>query len=147
MARKQAVSLNGFDEMIKALEKAGKDIDAIASDCARRTAEIADANLRDQMRKSGVPNDLINDMPLPKVEHDGNAFYVQVGYEKDRYDPANPSETYKAVFLNYGTPHRSPDRGQLKKKGFVSKAKRKSVKEIKKAEEQALTEMLKEASK
>lgn len=144
MARKPPISLDGFDELIAKLTKAGKDIDSIADDCAKRSAEIADANLRRQMSSAGeTVAGMIPYLPEPSVERDGNSWYVKVGFEMPAsLDPKNPSEGHKAVFLNYGTPHRTEKKGQVGAKKFVTKARRKSVREIKKAEEQALTKMV-----
>lgn len=144
MARKPPISLDGFDELIDKLAKAGKDVDSIADDCAKRSAEIADANLRKQMVSAGeAVAGMIPDLPVPSVEREGNSWYVKVGFDMpDRLDPKNPSEGHKAVFLNYGTPHRTERKGQVDARKFVTKARRKSVREIKKAEEQALAKMV-----
>ena len=145
MARKPPVTLDGFEEMIEALTKAGNDLEAIAADCAKRSAEIADSNLRRQMSAAGgAASDMIGHLPKPSIEHEGNIWTVKVGFEMpDRLDERNPAEGHKAVFLNYGTPHRMEDKGQVAAQKFVTKARKKSVREIKKAQEESLAEMLK----
>ena len=66
---------------------------------------------------------------------------VQVGWEMGEYNPQNLSEGFKALFLNFGTPHRSKH-GKVKARGFITRAKKKSKKNIKAAQENALNEIL-----
>lgn len=143
MARKPILSLDGFDELLAKIQKAGGTIDQAADTCARKAADIADQNLRQAMQTAKVDSDLISKMPKPSVEKEANSWHVKVGYVKEnRMDPDNLSEAYKVILLNYGTPHRTESKGQVKKKLFVRKAKRKSTAAIKKMEEETLNNML-----
>lgn len=135
------MKLDGFDEYIKAIEKAGGSIDATVNKCMQDSAEIMQDDLKTQMRESGVKSRLINAMPPPQVESKYNSVTARVGYKKGTYDPNNLSDGYKAVFLNYGTPHRKKH-GKVKKRGFIVKAKVKARPKIKKAQEKAFKDIL-----
>ena len=100
MASKAILQLKGFDELFEQIKKAGGTVDAAADSCLRQSAQIMQAELKAQMQSAGVESDLINAMPPPKVEVDGNKYRAEVGYKKGDYDPANPSDGYKVVFLN-----------------------------------------------
>lgn len=142
MARKPFLSLDGFEELLARLDKAGASLDRIADDCARGAAEECRQSLVAEMRRAKVDADIIRAMPAPRIEREGNRWAVQVGFFKDHYDPREPSEAYKAIFLNYGTPHRTEAKGQIKARGFVKKAKRKAAKAVKARQEKALRDML-----
>ena len=94
------------------------------------------------MQKSDVPNNIIDALPSPDFEQNGNAFSARVGYKKGAYDPKNPSIGYKVVFLNYGTPNRTKH-GKVVGRGFIQKAKRKALPKIRKQQEKALQDALK----
>lgn len=141
MARKGgAMAINGFDELISRIQKAGGTIDQAADACARKAAEVQQAHLKAQMQRVKADPGLVASMPEPEIERNGNAWFVHVGYKKGDYDPKNLTEGYKAVFLNYGTPRVKPRR-------FVAAAKKKARSAIKKAEEETLETMLKGLSK
>lgn len=137
MARKSALSLYGFDELIKKIEKAGGTIDSSVDACARNAANIQQEELKNQMHKKRVSSSLVNRMPLPEIKREGNEVTVRVGYRKGSYDPKNLSDGYKAVFINYGTP-------RISKREFVKAAKRKATPKIKKVQEETLHNILKD---
>ena len=97
--------------------------------------------LTTQMQKANVDSGLINRMPPPEIEADGNRVTARVGYKKGNYNPDNPSDGYKVVFANYGTPRRSKH-GQQPAKGFIKKAKKKASSRIKKVQAETLDEIL-----
>lgn len=145
MARKPFVTLDGFEELVARLTKAGRSADAIAGRCAEAAAGVCHQALVDEMRRAQVDGGLIDDMPKPDIEREGNKWHVRVGFRKDEsYDPDDPAPAYKAIFLNYGTPHRQ-ETGQVKARGFVKKARKRSRKGVKEAEEAAFARMLEEA--
>lgn len=135
------MKLDGFDEYIKAIEKAGGSIDATVYKCMVDSADIMQDNLKTEMRESGVSTRLINAMPPAQVDSKYNTVTARVGYKKGTYDPHNLSDGYKAVFLNYGTPHRQKH-GKIKKRGFIVKAKVRARSRIKRAQEQAFKDIL-----
>lgn len=135
MARKPALSLTGFDDLLARIERAGGTIDQAADACAREAARVQQSHLRAQMQRKKASSSLVSRLPEPEIERDGNVWRVRVGYKKGAYDPKDLSDGYKAVFLNYGTP-------RVKPRKFVEAAKRRARPEIKEAEERALSDML-----
>lgn len=135
-----AMSLNGFDELISRIQKAGGTIDQAADACARKAAEIQQGHLKAQMQRVKADSGLVASMPEPTIERDGNVWRVRVGYQKGEYDPKDLTEGYKAVFLNYGTP-------RVKPRKFVAAAKKKARPAIKKAEQETLETILRGLSK
>lgn len=141
------LKLNGFDELFSQIEKAGGTIDSAAKQCLQKSAQIMHDELKTQMTAAKVDSGLISRMPPPEIEIDGNRYTARVGYEKGNYDPANPSDGHKVVFLNYGTPNRSDEHGQIKdggkvKLGFIKRAKSKASSKIKKQQEETLNKIL-----
>ena len=135
------LNLNGFDELLSKIEKAGGSIDSAVTTCLKNSASIMEAELKAQMSNAGVDGGLINSMPAPQIEQEGNKITARVGYKKGAYNPRDPSDGYKVVFLNFGTPHRSKH-GKVKARGFIAKAKKNAKKQIKKQQEQTLNEIL-----
>lgn len=135
------IKLEGFDEMLAEIEKAGGTINAAAEQCLKKSADIMHDELKTQMQKANVDGGLISRMPSPVIETEGNRVTARVGYKKGQYDPNDPSDAYKVVFANYGTPHRSAH-GQQPEKGFIQKAKKKASSRIKKAQAETLDKIL-----
>lgn len=135
------LKLTGFEEMLTAIEKAGGSIDKAANQCMQKSAKLMDEELKAQMRSANVKSDLINRMPSPEVEKDGNRYTARVGFVKGEYNPTKPSDAYKAIFLNYGTPRRTKH-GHVKARHFIEKAKKKAKSKIKKSQQQTLEEIL-----
>ena len=160
------LKLDGFDRLYKALEKAGKNADAEAVKCAQKCADIFDAELRNQIIKTAnvkseytyndgenavtVKNDrestqinLAHRMPKPRIKNSFGFVRAEVGFEKGNYDPANPSDAYKAIFLNYGTPKRK-SHGKIEGRNFRKKAEKVAKPKMKKVIEDTQAELLKE---
>lgn len=135
------LKLDGFDELLSQIEKAGGNIDGAAKKCLQKSANIMHDELKKQMTAANVDGGLINRMPPPEIESEGNRHTARVGYKKGDYDPNDPSDGYKVVFANYGTPHRS-EHGQQPAKGFIQKAKKKANTKIKKAQKETLNDIL-----
>lgn len=135
------LKLDGFDELLSKIQKAGGSIDSAAESCLTKSASIMEAELKTQMSNTGVDGGLISRMPAPQIERDGNKITARVGYKKGAYTPANLSDGFKAVFINFGTPRRQKH-GKIKARGFVAKAKKAARPQIKKQQEQTLKEIL-----
>lgn len=135
------LKLEGFDELLTQIEKAGGTIDGAAKKCLQKSAQIMHDELKAQMTAANVDSGLINRMPSPEIESEGNRHTARVGYKKGAYDPNNLSDGYKVVFANYGTPRRS-EHGQQTAKGFIQKAKKKANTKIKKEQKATLDEIL-----
>lgn len=138
MAKKKSfisITLNGFDELLKKIEDAGGSIQKAVDSGIHKGAQIQDTELRAQMRKKRVDSGLVNRMPPPEIEWDGDTCIARVGYTKGDYNPQAISDAYKAVFINYGTPRIAP-------REFINAAKRKAKPQIKKAQEEVLNKIL-----
>lgn len=133
--------LEGFDELLKEIEAAGGKIDSAATQCIKEAADIMHNELTAQMKAANVDSGLVSRMPAPDVEKAGNSFIARVGYKKGAYDENNPSDGFKIVFANYGTPKRSKH-GKQPAKGFIKKAKNKANTKIKKAQKDTLNKIL-----
>lgn len=136
------LNIDGFDDLLRKIEKAGGNLDEVMGKCLRESAEIMQTELKTQMQESQVPSAMINAMPVPELETEGGLLTARVGYKKGAYDPKNPSIGYKVVFLNYGTPHRKKH-GKVQERGFIQRAKAKARSKIRKQQEKALQESLK----
>lgn len=135
------LKLTGFEEMLTAIEKAGGSIDRAANQCMQKSAKLMDEELKAQMRSAKVKSDLIGRMPSPEVEKEGNRYTARVGYVKGEYNQKKPSDAYKAIFLNYGTPRRTKH-GQVKARHFIENAKENAKSKIKNSQQQTLKEIL-----
>nr|DAL63392.1 MAG TPA_asm: type I neck protein [Caudoviricetes sp.] len=127
--------------MLTAIEKAGGSIDKAANQCMQKSAKLMDEELKAQMRSANVKSDLINRMPSPEVEKEGNRYTARVGFVKGEYNPTKPSDAYKAIFLNYGTPRRTKH-GQVKARHFIENAKEKAKSKIENSQQQTFKEIL-----
>lgn len=134
------LKLDGFDDLLSKIEKAGGSIDSAATTCLKNSASVMEKELKTQMSNSKVDSGLINRMPAPQIEKDGNRITARVGYKKGAYNPNDPSDGYEAVFINFGTPKRQPT--QIKARGFIARAKKKARPQIKKQQKQTLDEIL-----
>ena len=135
------LKLEGFDDLLKQIESAGGTIDKAVETCLKKSADIMHDELKNQMQKSNVDSDLINRMPAPEIEKNGNRYTARVGYKKGAYNAADSSDGYKVVFANFGTPRRSKH-GKQPAKGFIKKAKSKASKPIKTEQDTTLNEIL-----
>lgn len=135
------LQLSGFDDLLSQIEKAGGTIDDAAKQCLQTSAEIMHSELKSQMQTANVDGGLISRMPPPEIESEGNRHTARVGYKKGDYNPDDPSDGYKVVFANYGTPRRSKH-GQQPEKRFIEKAKKKARPKIKKEQQKTLDKIL-----
>ena len=135
------LKFTGFNDLVERIQSAGGSVDKAVETCMKESADIMDAELKAQMQKANVVQRLISSMDAPQVFQDGNTFVAKVGYEKGEYNPKNPSDAYKVVFLNYGTPKRTKH-GKVKARGFIQKARKKATPQIKKKQEETLNEIL-----
>lgn len=135
------LKLDGFDDLFEQIKAAGGTVDNAAESCVKESAQIMHNELKAQMRKSDVDPDLIESMPPPEIEVDGNAYVARVGYKKGNYNPDNISDAHKVVFRNYGTPKRSKH-GKIAAKGFIQRAKKKARPQINKSQQATLDKIL-----
>lgn len=129
------LQFKGFDEMIEQLNAVEKDLKPIINDLAEEVAKIEDRQLKAEMMASGVAADLISRMPPPTVEWEGDTCRAKAGYKMGSYNPADPSDGFKAVFINYGTPRITP-------RNFVEPAKKTVQKAVRKYAKKTLSEIV-----
>lgn len=141
MSSKITLKLEGFDALYKEIERAGGSANKAAESCIKQSAQIVQAELKNQMKAANVPADLIDRMPSPDIKIEGNSYTAQVGYKKGAYNPKDPSDGYNVVFLNYGTPHRT-QHGKVTARGFIQKAKKKATPKVKKAQKEVLEKII-----
>lgn len=140
----------GFKELLERIHEAGGDAEAATWKAAKKGASEMYKELKSEAEASGVPSDLT---AWPKLSFQaektdsGNRYACKVGWKIGAYDPKNPSDEHKVIFFNYGTPKRytrdSSYRGYMDAAGFIGRAKKKARKNVKKAQEEALQEILK----
>lgn len=135
------IKLDGFEEILGAIKNAGGSVDKAAENATRQSAQIVQSELKAQMQQSNVDSGLINAMPPPEIFKDGNAVVAKVGYKKGNYDPANISDGYKVVFLNYGTPNRKKH-GRIVQRGFIQRTKKSAAPKVKKVQKQVFDKIL-----
>lgn len=136
------LKIDGFDDLLRDIEKADGNLDAIMGMCLQESAKTMQTELKAQMQDSNVPQHIVDAMPEPELEKDYGLLTARVGYKKGAFDPNNPSIGYKVVFLNYGTPNRTKH-GVVKKRGFIQRAKNRAKPKIHKQQEKALQDALK----
>jgi hypothetical protein len=140
-----AVTVNSYS-LLNQIKKAGGDIEAATWDAARAGGRIYYQHLVEECKRSGVPDHLIDKIRFNCLrDASGNRYAVVVGWYMDAYDPTNPADGYKVVFLNYGTPRREStkgNRGFITGRGFIGRAKRKAQRPIKEAQKEFLNKVL-----
>ncbi len=139
------IKLEGFDEMIKQIEAAGGTADRAAKSALSASAQIMDSELRKQLNDVTESN-LAQRMPHFQIKHEGGSYRAEVGFQSTPYNPRDPSDYHKAVFLNYGTPDRKKH-GKEEARGFITRAKRRARPKIKKAQQEALEKIMQRLKK
>lgn len=134
------LKLDGFDELLEQIEAAGRSADSAAESAIKASAQVMQSELKSALSVA-TDSGLAGRLPAPKIEHSGNEVSASVGFESTAYNPRNPSDYHKAIFLNYGTPTRK-QHGQEAARGFVTKAKRRARPKIKKVQKEALEKIL-----
>lgn len=140
------LQLKGFDEMLERIQAAGGDVDRAVDSCIRQSAQIMHTELKAEMQSSGVDGGLVGRMPQPEISTEGNKHTAKVGYKMGNYNPDDPSDGFKAVFWNYGTPRRTKH-GKVAAHGYIARAKKNAAPKLKKAQQQALDKILERVSK
>ena len=139
--------LTGFDEMLEKIQRAQGKIEQAAEKGLKAGAEALTRQYEDEAKKSGASADEINALvKSPKVTKSGNIFSVDAGFKLGTYNANNPSGGYIAMFRNYGTIKRQTkagaNRGAVSAAGFIQRAEKRASSKVKKAEKQALQEIL-----
>lgn len=135
------LKLEGFEEFLKDIEEAGGSVDKATESAVRQSAQIFQAELKSEMKSSDLSPRLADRMPPFTIEKSGNKTTARVGFKETPYHPKELSDYYKAIFANYGTPHRQKH-GHEKARGFIQKAKRRARPKMKKQQKIALMKIL-----
>lgn len=145
MAKNNILSLTGFDDLLNDIEKAQGSAAQAAAEAVKEGADEYKKQLTAAANAADVPADLVNKIQKTvKVKNDFVS--ARVGWNVPAYNPKNPADAFKVIFLNYGTPRRTTrsgaNRGKINPRGFIGKAKRAARSKIKKAQENALKKIL-----
>ena len=152
-----------FDLLMEKIQSAGGNVEKVALDVAKKSADVVSKELKNECNAKGVPASVSSEIKTTVTQEDaGTRYACAVGWKMGDYNPRNPTTGYKAVFLNYGTPRRKVktdkmrlkmgndfravgrDRGAVEALGFIESAKKSARKKVKKIQEEALQEALKE---
>lgn len=143
------INLKGFEKMLTALQDAGQNVDQQAKRATKESARIVEQELREQCQTAGVPESITREIKTTTSTEGDGRYSAKVGWKLGNYDPHNPSEGYKAIFLNYGTVRRQTksgkNRGEIHKPAqsqqFIYAAKKKARTKVKKLQKQMLEEI------
>lgn len=138
---KAVLTLQGFDDLLKQIEKAGGSIDRAALKATEKSADVVAAEMKAQAQAADVPKSVIDEIAREPVTMENNVIRGAVGWKLGSYDPRNLSQGYKAVFLNYGAVRKN--RGTIKARGFILAAKKASKKKVKAIQQETFDEILK----
>jgi hypothetical protein len=142
-----SIKLDGFEEMLERIEKAGGKADKAARQVVKKSAEIVEAELKAECTRQNIPDSIINAITT-EIENSATTASAQVGWKLGSYDPRKPAVGYLAVFLNYGaerrTTKRGQNRGRIVGKKFIATAKKKASKKVKALQQQMLEDIMKE---
>lgn len=148
------LQIDGFEEVFKAIENAGKEAQVEGRKCFETCAETMYDELYKKASQAGLDNRLIEQIDERFIEDFGVWFY-EVGWKKQRPTKNGKlPDTYKVMFYNYGTPNGNRttkagyNRGQEPahpegSHGFIKKAKLAARNKIKKIQRSTLKEILK----
>ena len=129
---KSILQLQGFDDFIERLEKAGATMENEGRKCFEKCAENLYDELYLKAQKAGLDNRLLEQIDERFIEG-GGVWYYEVGWKKQKPSATNPlPDVYKVMFYNYGTPRRTTAEGKNRGEesahpkgshGFIKKAK------------------------
>ena len=127
--RGQMVTIHGFSEMAEMLQQLEKrGVDEITTKLFDESCEIVKTAM-DTYAAQSIPAELAAKQKQYKVRR-GNVFQYAYGFDRN----SDPEDFLKACYLNYGTPHRSTEkgayRGKVQARGFISNAKRSAAQKM-----------------
>lgn len=140
MGKASVLEIKGFEKLLEKVQQAEGDIESVTTKVANECVDIMYSDLKNAANAAGVPSSVSNEITKEKASWNGNVCSAGVGWKLGSFNPDNPSQGYKAIFLNYGTPRRSKH-GQVQGRFFITAAKKSSKKKVKKAQENALKEI------
>lgn len=156
------LQLQGFDDYLKKLRKAGADVQKITENAILKSGAIVNSNLENQINSDSRMNSetkkrILDDMIPPTITHSSDRVVtgqagIRIGsYPKTNEEIKNLSGGFIALFNEYGTKYRKTKkgarRGSLEKLEFTQRALKKSAPKIRKLQKGILEEALKELEK
>lgn len=151
--RNTILQIEGFDELIKAVEKAERNVELETAHCFERCADILYDELYGKAAAAGLDSRLLGQIDDEMLE-DYGIYRYRVGWKKQKPNYSGPlPDTYKVMFYNYGTPNgirktrAGYSRGQepahpIGSHGFIKKAKLAARRKVKKIQKDALKNIL-----
>ena len=147
------LNYSGFDDFLEKIKEMGKDVDKAAEKATKANSQTALTCLVHEARKSGVPEDIIRTAHIKTDMNRSHGYYhAEVGWDKGAYDPKNPSDAYKVIFMNYGTVRRKTRQGYNRgavpapnskiKPLFIKRAKAKAKRVIRKEQQELLDSII-----
>lgn len=146
------LQVKGFDDMLAEIQRAGGNIDAAAINCMEKSVAILEDNLKKEAQASGAETTTV----MHSVTVNGNRIAAETGWQLGNYDSANPSEGYRAMFVEFGTGKSSArskgkdrqtaaglNRGSTAPRPFMAKARKKSGKAIRDIQQETLQNIAK----
>lgn len=147
------LQVKGFEDMLARVQKANGDIDKAARECMEKSARILESNLRREAEASGAEtSEIVRTVTSSKLKVN-----AEVGWKLGSYDSNNPSQGYKAMFVEFGTGKHSgrsagkdrqtkagANRGSTEPHPFMHNARKKSKKPIHAVQAETLHNIVKE---
>lgn len=145
--------INGFEDMLAAVQRAQGDADKAARVCMEKSVSILESNLIREAQASGADTTEV----FHQVTAEGNRVSAETGWRLGGYDSNNPSEGYRAMFTEFGTGKHSArgkgkdrqteaghNRGSTAPRPFMEKARKKSAKPIRAIQQETLQNIVRE---
>lgn len=129
MGGKAKIEFYGSSELIKALERAGANVEQCIVDALQQSVEKPKEEMLQYIRRHKLTGQT-EDSFTTEIKHDGNKVYLKVGFDIKKGGIA-------AIFLNYGTPKIAPS-------FFIDNAIDHNIDEIKRAQLEALNKAFEE---
>lgn len=147
------LQLKGFEDMLAAIQKASGDVDKAARTCMEKSVSVLEEYLIDEAAESGAETSEI----FHQVTQEGNRISGETGWKLGGYDSNNPSEGYRAMFVEFGTGKHSArgkgkdrttaaghNRGSTEPRPFMEQARKRAVKPVRTIQRETLQNIMRE---
>lgn len=150
------LTLKGFDDMLRQLEKLGGNVEKTSKDVLLKSAKMFALELTKQTNSAPISVDtkkaIMKDFIKPQIVSANDYFVVaETGFRMGDYNPKDLSGGFIAQFNNYGTVERYTQnkdyRGSLDKLEFIQRAHKSADSKIRKMQKQELEKAMQEAFK
>lgn len=141
MSKTSVLQVKGFESLLDKVKTAQGDIVSATTKLANESVDIIYDDLKSSAAAAGVPKSVTDEIKKERAAWQGNICSAGVGWKLGSFDSNNPSQGYKAIFLNYGTPRRSRH-GKIQGRFFITRAKKISKRKVKKAQEETVNKII-----